>query len=168
MSAVIAGINTPTDFAIPGNILNSLKELSRSLVPYSLSTAAAIFARNITSLVLSFVLSPFLCIVPLVTLIANGWLLGFVSISALQKVSIWYVLGGLLPHGIIELPAIIMGEAAAFSFGSALILALFDKGRRASLKPDLVRSCKFLALACALLLPAAIIETFVTPIIGRG
>jgi stage II sporulation protein M len=71
----------------------------------------------------------------------------------------------LLPHGIFELPALIIGEAAAFSFGTAAILALFKKERRNLLLPNLKQNLIYLLIAFALLLPAAIIETFVTPLL---
>jgi stage II sporulation protein M len=168
ITAIIAGAYTPPNITLPNEILDNLKQLSRSLAPYQVSTAVAIFVRNLTSLVSSFIFSPLLLFVPMITLLVNGWLIGFVTIAALDKVSIWYVLAGLLPHGIFELPAIIIGEAAAFSFGSALILALFVRERRPNLKADIIRSLKFMGIACALLVPAAIIETFVTPmLIGR-
>ncbi|MGE5271976.1 MAG: stage II sporulation protein M, partial [Thiohalocapsa sp.] len=36
-----------------------------------------------------------------------------------SEYSVGYLLAGLLPHGIIELPALFIGEAAALGFGSA-------------------------------------------------
>ncbi len=75
------------------------------------------------------------------------------------------MLAGLLPHGIFELPALILGEAAALSFGAVVILALFKKERRNLIPPSLKRNLRYLMIALALLLPAAIIETYVTPLL---
>lgn len=127
--------------------------------------AIAIFAKNVLALLLSFTLSPILCIVPAVALIANGWLLAFVAAAVIQEKSLGFVLAGLLPHGIIELPAFIIGEAAALSFGAMVILVLFKKEKRSQLLPSLRQNLKYLMVAFALLLPAAIIETFVTPLL---
>ncbi|HEY51621.1 MAG TPA: stage II sporulation protein M, partial [Dehalococcoidia bacterium] len=71
---------------------------------------------------------------------------------------------GLLPHGVLELPALIIGEAAALSFGAMVIIALISRRRRSQLAPNLKQNVKYMALAFALLLPAAIIETYITPL----
>ena len=71
---------------------------------------------------------------------------------------------GLLPHGIFELPAIIIGMAASLSFGFAAIQAAVSREKRAQLLPSLKQNSKYLLLALALLVPAAIMETFVTPL----
>ena len=71
----------------------------------------------------------------------------------------------MLPHGIFELPAFIMGEAAALSFGAMAVLVLFKKKRRDLLLPNLKQNLRYLMVALALLVPAAIIETYVTPLL---
>ena len=102
---------------------------------------------------------------PILTLTVNGWLLAFVSVIVSQEKSLGFVLAGLLPHGVFELPAFILGEAAALSFGAMVILALFKKERRNLLLPSLKQNLKYLVIALALLLPAAIIETYITPLL---
>ena len=62
-------------------------------------------------------------------------------------------------------PAFIIGEAVALSFGAALILALLKKERRSQLVPHFRQNLKYLGIALALLLPAAIIEAYVTPLL---
>jgi len=83
----------------------------------------------------------------------------------IQEKSLGFLLAGLLPHGIIELPAFIIGEAAALSFGAMVILVLFKKKERSQLVPSLKQNLRYLMIAFALLIPAAIIETFVTPLL---
>ncbi len=136
---------------------------------------------------------------PAIALIANGGLLSFVSVIVIEQESVGLLLAGLLPHGILELPALIIGEAAALSFGAAVMLLLMKKESRAMLvstakshiflavavfiigsifsllivlallkeetRAPLKQSIKYLALAFALLLPAAIIETYITPLL---
>jgi len=94
----------------------------------------------------------------------NGSLLGFVSVLGIQERSVGFILSGLLPHGVIEIPALILGQAAALSFGSAAILALFKKERRNLLLPTLKQNFRYVLLALGLLFPAAFIETYVTPL----
>ena len=71
----------------------------------------------------------------------------------------------MLPHGIFELPAFILGEAAALSFGAMVILALFKKERRNLLLPGLKQDLRYLMVAFVLLVPAAIVETYITPLL---
>ena len=66
---------------------------------------------------------------------------------------------------IFELPALILGEAAALSFGTVVIRALFKSERRNLVLPNLKQNLKYLMVAFALLLPAAIIETYITPLL---
>jgi stage II sporulation protein M len=160
---VIAGLFTPTDAPYPNSIINTLQRMSGNVIPFSLTTAVFIFFKNLISLVFSFIFSPFLLLAPLFTLLVNSWMLGFVSVAVTSKVSLIYVLKGLLPHGIFEIPAIILGEAAAFYFGSVLLIALFWPQRRYLLGSQIKQSAKFLLIAGILLIPAALIETYFTP-----
>ncbi len=149
----------------PEGILG-LKELVEFLASLPLAlTAVFIFAKNASALLLSFVFSPILCLMPILALTINGSILGFISVMVSQEQSIGFVLAGLLPHGIFELPALIMGEAAALSFGAVVILALFKKDRRSLLLPSLKQNLRYLVIALALLVPAAIIETYLTPLL---
>jgi len=143
--------------------LGELGDLLASL-PLAL-TALLIFIKNVSVLLLSFILSPIFCLMPILALTVNGWVIAFVSTIVIQEESLGYLLAGVLPHGIFELPAFIIGEAAALSFGTMVIVALFRKERRSLLLPNLKQNSKYLMIALALLLPAAIIETYVTPLL---
>jgi len=144
----------------------ALKEFADLLAPLpQFAVFAIIFAKNTLTLLLSFIFSPILCLLPILSLTLNGWLIALVSAAVVQEKSLGFVLVGLLPHGIFELPALILGEAAALSFGTAAILALLKKERRELLLPNLKRNLRYLLIALALLLPAAIIETYVTPLL---
>jgi stage II sporulation protein M len=97
-------------------------------------------------------------------LIVNGWILAIVSTIVVEEESLGFVLAALLPHGIIEIPALMLGEAAALSFGATITLSLFNREKRKFVMPNLKQNLKYLSLAISLLLPAAIIETYVTPL----
>lgn len=162
---LVIGMVTPTEVSLPYEYIAGLEEFSHILVPFTPLTAIIIFFKNISAMVISFVFSPFLCLAPVLALTVNGWIMGFISVAVAQKESLGYVLVGLFPHGILELPALIMAQAAALSFGTMAILALFKRERRNSLLPHLYQNLRYLIIACALLLPAAIIETYVTPLL---
>ena len=170
---LLFGIGIVFGFAAPPDITSllaedvaALEELSQLLASLPLALIVLfIFIKNALVLLLSFVLSPLFCLVPILALTVNGWVIAFVSDIVIQEESLGYLLAGLLPHGIFELPAFILGEAAALSFGTMVIIALFRKERRNLLLPNLKQNARYLAIALALLLPAAIIETFVTPLL---
>jgi len=144
--------------------LSALEELSTILGPFQATTAIFIFLKNVAALLFSFIFSPILCLLPVLALVLNGSLLSFISVMVVQEESLGFILAGILPHGIFEIPALIIGEAAALSFGAMVIIALISRKRRNRLLPNLKQNLRYLMLAFALLVPAAIIETFVTPL----
>ena len=142
-----------------------LEELLADLKPFEVNTAVFIFFQNARTLLISFIFSPILCLLPVLALLFNGSLLSFISAFVAQEKSLGLVLAALLPHGIFEIPAIIIGEAAALSFGASVIIALLSKDKHIPLLPSFKQNLKYLLIAFALLVPAAIIETFVTPLL---
>jgi len=145
--------------------LQAFDELGSSLGPFQISTLIFIFFKNALALLLSFAFSPFLCLLPLLAILINSSLISFISVLVVEEESLAYLLAGLLPHGIFEIPAFIIGEAAALSFGVATILALFSRNSGMSLQNVFKRNLKYLLLAMVLLVPAAIMETYVTPLL---
>jgi stage II sporulation protein M len=162
---LVLGLATPTGtddlLAEDTTALDELIDLF-GLLPQS-SVLVLIFIKNVSAVLISFAFSPVFCLVPVMALSFNGWLIGLVSAAVIEQESLGYLLAGLLPHGIFELPALITGEAAALSFGAAVVLALFQRERRKELLPNLKQNLKYLVIAGALFLPAAIIEVYVTP-----
>ncbi len=165
-TGLVLGLATPTNIDVLfSEDTAALEEIVDVLAPLPQSSLFAfIFIKNVSALLISFVLSPIFCLVPVMALTVNGWLLGWVLNTVILEKSLGYLLAGLLPHGIFELPALIMGEAVALSFGTTVLLALFKKNRRDLLLPKFKQSLRYLIVALALLLPAAIIETYVTPL----
>lgn len=145
--------------------LAALEELGGTLAPFTFSMLIFIFIKNAVALLVSFALSPIFCLVPILALAVNGWVVALVSTILMEEKSLGFVLAGLLPHGVIELPAFFIGEAAALSFGAMAVVALFKKEKRSLLLPSLRQNLKYLVIALALFLPAAVIETYVTPLL---
>ncbi len=166
---LVLGLATPGGISgLPSEDVAALEDMADLLAPLSQSSLFVfIFIKNVSAVLISFVLSPILCLVPVMALTFNGWLIGLVSTTVIQEESLGYLLAGLLPHGIFEVPAFIIGEAVALSFGTAVILALFKKERRNRLLPNLRQNLRYLIVALILLLPAAIIETYITPLFLR-
>jgi uncharacterized membrane protein SpoIIM required for sporulation/ABC-type transport system involved in multi-copper enzyme maturation permease subunit len=94
--------------------------------------------------------------------------LGFIA-NLLAKLSVNplpYLVGFLLPHGIIELPAAILGIAVGMRVGISIITPPPGLSIGQSLQFAIVNYFKMLTLIVPLLLIAAIIEANVTPGIG--
>lgn len=144
--------------------LAALVELGAILEPFEVTTAIFILLKNLLALLVSFFFSPFFLLVPVMALTVNGGLLSFISVLVVQEESLGFVIAALLPHGIIELPALIIGEAAALSFGTAAIMSVISGKRRRLLLPNLKQNLRYLMIAGILMVPAAIIETYVTPL----
>ena len=86
-ASLALGLITPPDiitiFAeelgyLPGN--NGEDKL-----PFDTSNAIGIFSQNAMVLLVSFTLSPILCLVPILSLILNGWFIAFISLLVIQE-----------------------------------------------------------------------------------
>jgi len=143
----------------------TLEELADLLAPLpQQSLFIFIVFKNVFAVLVSFALSPFFYLVPITALVLNGGILGVVSILVIQEKSLGFLLAGLVPHGIFEIPALIIAEAAAFSFGTAVMLAVFNRERRKQLLPNIRQNSRYIVVSIGLLFVAAIVETYLTPL----
>jgi stage II sporulation protein M len=114
-----------------------------------------IFSNNIKVTFIGLISGIFFGILPLLTSIANGYLLGFVSSLVIIEenfLSLWRI----LPHGIFELPAVFI----SLGLGLKLGMFIFQKKKIKYLKKNLYNSLKvFFLIILPLLLVAAIIES---------
>ncbi len=163
------GLNFSVDTAGPlTENVDALKKLADFLAPLpQTSVFAFIFLKNVAAVLVSFALSPFFCLVPVAALVLNGGIIGLVSATVIQEKSLGFLLAGVLPHGIFELPALFISQAAALSFGTAVMLAMVNPARRKLVLPNLKQNARYLALSVVLLFLAAFIETYVTPLLVR-
>lgn len=170
LAGIVIALYAPSDLNSTAGplVAGMLEQLASLLVESKFLTAIFILSNNAFTLVMSFLLSPILCLFPIMVLLLNGGIIGFLSPLVISETSLGFLVMSLLPHGILELPAIIIGEAAALSIGAAVMLAIFKKESRNLLLPRLVTNLKLLAVAIALLVPAAFIESYLTPLLITG
>jgi stage II sporulation protein M len=137
------------------NILTFVENLVRRTEGMSLSQLIGfIFVNNIQSSFLGMILGIIFCIFPFMAVVTNGYLLGFVAKISVETEGI-FVLWRILPHGIFELPAVLISLGLGFRLGSVLFRG------NSSLKHDLINSFRvFLLIISPLLIIAAIIEGF--------
>ncbi len=163
---LVLGVVIPVDAdGVLAEELAALRELGKVLTPFTLPMAAFILVKNVSALLLSFAFSPLLCVVPVLSLLLNGGLVAVLSVRVAEETSLGWVLAALLPHGILEIPAFIIGEAAALSFGTWAMIALISPEGRRRFPSRVKPSLRYLAIACGLLVPAAFVETFLTPLL---
>lgn len=134
-----------------------------------------IFWNNASKSIMIIALGVFFGFIPLFFLLANGLLLGYVCAVVAQKASLLFVLKSIVPHGILELPAIIFASAFGLRLGFLVLKLMFsviNPERMAKNKENLRLFIKSLLPVCCLLvgvlLIAAVIESTLTYWLARG
>lgn len=93
-----------------------------------------------------------------------GGLLGILQIAGLSPLLI--LLAGLLPHGIFEIPALMLSAASVLRIGVVLVTPQLGKSMGDVVIELLANWAKvFIGLVIPLLAVAALIETYITPVI---
>jgi stage II sporulation protein M len=121
-----------------------------------------IFLKNLLACAMAMLLGLGLGFVPLMVVTSNGFLLGIVGYASVQKAGLLFLAAGILPHGIIELPVVLVSIAIGFRLGYLLALTLAKE--KADLSGETRMAIHLLGRYVApLLFLAAGIETFITP-----
>ncbi|WP_427181837.1 stage II sporulation protein M [Paenibacillus sp. TC-CSREp1] len=135
-----------------------------------------IFFNNAIKSVLVIYAGVFFGILPIIFLLINGMVLGFVVHATMNNGASFFdiVVKGLLPHGIIEIPVIIIACAFGLKFGGLTISSLAQLGgeKRALIGTRWREFVKMTLTASfwvvILLFIAAIIESTLTYALVRG
>ncbi|UGV41917.1 stage II sporulation protein M [Methanococcoides orientis] len=149
-----------SDIALEG--LEGLVELIMSMTP--LEIMLFIFFNNAIKSLMAFVLGLAFGLIPLLFVVSNGYILGVVTYLESQENGFTYIFLGILPHGIIELPMILISAAMGVRMGINVLNAL--AGRYVDIKGEFKKGINvFFRFIMPMLLLAAGIETFITPVI---
>ncbi len=167
--------------------LKKLAGLIKGLEPPALQMIvllSLIFFNNALKSLMAIVLGIGFGLFPLYLIVYNGKVLGFVVDIFSKQQGILFVLAAVLPHGIIEVPMVLISSGIGFRLGYVTYLSLksgkpgknqgLNEGigfylRRLieDIKPELKQGIRFyLRRIVPLLFVAAFIETFVTPLIA--
>ena len=125
-----------------------------------------IFANNSIKAIISTVAGTFAGIFPVCFVAINGYIVGVVYCVKGEQIGYFKALMYLLPHGVIEIPAILL----ACSYGSWLGVRFVKKvrGENVDFGKDFRRALRAcLRNVIPLLFVAALVETFVTPVVVR-
>ena len=127
-----------------------------------LKLAAAIFVNNSVKTFAVILLGIFFGVVPTLFLIANGAALAVVLTLSTQSRGIGLSLLSVVPHGILELPAVFLGTAIGLMLGASFTRRLTTKSE-ISIGAELSQALKFFViLIVPLLMAAALVEAYVT------
>jgi stage II sporulation protein M len=144
-------------------LYKSLKDVIEPAKDYSsLQLLSFIFFKNLLVALIAVLSGIIFGFVPILIVFVNGLILGVVSYIFIVQFNIAVLLAGLLPHGIIEIPAIILSTASGLMIWRSFYrYVLYDENK---LKDDFISAIKFFLLAITpMLIIAALIEAFVTP-----
>lgn len=145
-----------------------IRELEEVLAPLRLLNGPQImlliFLNNSIKALVVIILGYTVGLVPFIFLVINGLLIGLVVGSISVFSGPWAALPALAPHGVIELPALLLASGLGFRVALAVVRRLIGHDVRPGqeLKNGLLIYAKFILPA---LFIAAIIETFVTPLV---
>ncbi len=127
-----------------------------------LQLAAAIFLNNTVKTLAAILLGVLFGVLPAFFLVVNGAALGLVLSLSMKSRGLWASLISILPHGVLELPAVFLGTSIGIMMGVLLARKLFAKSD-AKIGVELGRAMKFYCLVIVpLLFFAAVVEAYVT------
>ncbi len=149
---------------IPNSAMNDLLNSFPDIQNMSLLELFGFIAANNAFKSLLFMLGGLLGgVFPLFFLIFNGFFIGWIANSLGSVYGIGYIVAGLTPHGIIEIPAIILAMSMGMSLGYTALNSLRGKG-------NIMNEAKsalglFMTRVVPMLILAAAIEVVITPLI---
>jgi len=124
-----------------------------------------IFLNNAIKALLAIIFG-LLIVVPVGFIAYNGWVLGIVIYEETRTSGYLSVAAGILPHGVVELPMIILSAALGMRLGVMTFLRMKGTISNKDILFEIKRSVNFyLRWILPLLFIASLIETFITPIV---
>lgn len=143
------------------NLLETFRELSEKIAGLSHhELMLLIFLNNSFKIAILIILGILLGLAPIIFLTINGFLLGVVAFITQSEHGITTLLIGILPHGIFEIPVLIVGGSIGLKLGKVFVNSMLNKQK---LLPEVKSALSFFArILLPLLLFAAFIEVFIT------
>ncbi len=159
-------------YRIPGladrfaDTIANFVQMFSAMPPWRL--AGAIFMNNAAKTLLAILLGSVLGFVPSIFLLANGIALGVALSLSIQTRGVWLSILAILPHGVLELPAVFLGTSIGLLLGMQTIKRLRGRSERpvlSELRPAVRFYCTVIV---PLLLLAALVEVFVTAAVASS
>jgi stage II sporulation protein M len=124
--------------------------------------ALAIFLNNSVKTLAAILLGAVLGIVPAVFLLANGVALGVALTLSIESRGLAASLASIVPHGVVELPAVFLGTSIGLLLGTRAIERLRGRSETALGAEILLGLRYFCTVILPLLLLAALVEVYFT------
>lgn len=143
-----------------------MEELFESFAPLadlpSYILALTIFLRNSSLCLISLILGLGIGAVPLLFITLNGFVIGMIVYAMKEATGFGFVILSILPHGVVELPTVILSAAIGVKLGQVVFLSLL--GRKPNIIEEFFNGMRtFFCFILPLLLLAALIEVYITP-----
>ncbi len=165
-SLMIGFLTSVKNPALSENYLETFKHSFgwiKALPP--LAIMLLIFLNNAFKSLLALVLGVGLGVIPLFFVAGNGIIIGMLADVVSRQKGTLFVLASLLPHGIIEVPMILISSGIGLRLGYVMYLSI--RGAKTDIKQELKQGIMFyIKVVMPLIFAAATIETFVTPLIA--
>jgi len=129
-----------------------------------------IFLNNLLVALISVFLGAILGLFPIFIALMNGFVVGIVAGKVLESNGIGYLLVGLVPHGVFEIPAILIAIGLGLKFGyliiSTIISILLGKSTKDNEFKLFIRELKpAFKIILILLCIGAFVEILITPLL---
>ena len=143
---------------IPASVFEGiLSELPDPAEASDLELFSAILMNNVLASFIFLVSGVILSVPPLLFIILNGFIVGWISYTAAEELGLGFVIMTLLPHGVIEIPAITLCAAMGVGLGYQIINKVRGRGGLQSYIGDSLNV--FVTRIVPMLIIAAVIET---------
>jgi stage II sporulation protein M len=163
LGAVMGILSATHFFTIDTRFSESLRSFTQAFtgLPKPL-LALAIFLNNAIKTFFVLILGIVGGVLPVCFLLLNGYALGFVLYLSIQSKGLVPSLLAIAPHGVFELPAVLLGASTGILIGVRATRRLFRK-LDTTLTHELRRGLRFFwSIVLPLLLFAAFVEAFIT------
>ncbi|NJE06199.1 stage II sporulation protein M [Thermococcus sp. M36] len=152
--------------ASPNTALEAVEKLIGQIGPISDSSFenfVKIFANNSMVALFMFLSGLFFGLGPWFIMAFNGLMVGLVvlAVHRMGGMPIAQIVLGLVPHGVVEIPAIAMAGVAGIVWYRELVKGEGEPAER--FKRGVIKGLKLFLLSVALLFVAALIEAYITP-----
>jgi len=156
-SILIGYFNAPNDQGLTDETLETLSEMIKPILDMSpAGQFLVVFLKNAFAGLLAILLGAAFGIFPIIILFLNGSLLGILASALKETLSFSDFLLGILPHGILEIPFLIIAASCGMKVGRSLTKGDFKKEFTSAL-------VFFLKILLPIVFLAALIEIFITP-----
>ena len=174
---LIGYFQAPAVESVVQSLMGQLKEIAERIKESGggvLATFWMIFSNNVLSSLMMMALGLFFAFFPIIGMLANGVLLGFIIAKySAAGVDPWVIFSaGILPHGIFELPAVLFAAGIGIRLGLLSLRSvglLFAPHNGERVRNDWYDTLKQFPIAVltviVALFIAAVVESSITPLI---